>query len=247
MIVTGSLAISSLPQRPKLTSPEQHTLSAGDFRRAISLGSFLDKGLRDRVAQSIRLWQDCETLASTSDRSGLKPYFDDRMATVRESVLSVYALASHLNSYRRSPVSADDLAALAKEIDLIEQDLAMANDSEVRNALDRQLRTKRTLLTSQRSLASTMEQATRQLDNTLALLRALNAHMRMTAVAGDDYIGGIQAVEEELCREVTDLQQVRQILSGFDTQSSLPPQLNPGVEPDRVSNDDAEPPKAAGN
>ena len=211
----AALAASALPRPQELRQRPLHTLSAGEFRRAVNLGIFLDKGLRDRVAEAIRIWQDCESMVGCSERVGLDVYFSDKLLTVRESVVSIYELAVHLNSYRRSPVSAKGIATLSSEIQELKQRLEAAQAPDIRAELDRHLRTKLTLLASQKCLASTMTHASLQLDSTLALLKALDAQMRTALVAGDGYVAGIKDTADELGRQVRDLQQTQEALAQF--------------------------------
>ncbi len=222
LLGAGALAALALRRSTELDQRSSDTISAGEFRRAVNLGGFLDKGLRDRVAEAIRIWQDCESLVDCSGRVGLDAYLAEKLVIVRESVMSVYDLASHLNSYRRSPVSTRELAALSDEIQELEQQLETTRAPEIRAELDRHLKTKLTLLSSQRSLASTMAQASLQLDSTLALLKALDAQMRTALVASDGYVAGVQEVADELEREIKDLQQTQQVLAQF-RPLALPP------------------------
>lgn len=210
-----ALAASALRRPKELGQQPLHTLSAGEFRRAVNLGIFLDKGLRDRVAEAIRIWQDCESMVGCSERAGLDAYFADKLLTVRESVVSIYELAVHLNGYRRSPVSAREMAALSCEIQELKQRLEATQAPDIRAELDRHMKTKLTLLSSQKCLASTMTHASLQLDSTLALLKALDAQMRTALVAGDGYIAGIKDTADELGRQVRDLQQTQETLAQF--------------------------------
>lgn len=220
LLAVGLWITSALRSRSRPSPSQPENLTAGQFRKAVNLGAFLDKTLRDRVAEAIRVWQDCESMVENADRSGLGGYFADRMTTVRESVLTVYELASHLNSYGRNRVSPEELTRLAGEVQVLKDSLDSAPTPEMREQIERNLESKVTLLASRRSLAVTMTRASWQLDGTLALLKALSAQMRMALVMGDGYVEGVQQVVDDLRREVRDLQHIGQMIGGLNTSAS---------------------------
>lgn len=221
LFAAGLLLTSMLKGHPEPSIRKSEKLTAQEFRKAVNLGAFLDKSLRDRVAEAIRVWQDCETMVENAEGSGLVSYFADRTTTVRESVLTIYELATHLNSYRRSRLSAEELTRLAEEVQVLRDSVGSAPTPDLREQMERNLESKFILLASQRSLAATMARASWQLDGTLALLKALSAQMRAALVTGDGYVDGVQQVVDDLRREVRDLQQTGQIIGGLDVPTSL--------------------------
>ena len=160
-----------------------------------------DKELAARVDKALEYWALIDDTVDKAPRGVLR---DRLVQTTREAthwLQAVYKLAGQVDKFRQNTVIDRDLRSVPKAIENYKAKLALEDNPEVRQQLERTIGDKERQLRTLENLQNSMEKADYQLDSTISALGTI--YSQLLLVGNKDEEGSrINRLQEEISEQV---------------------------------------------
>jgi len=170
-----------------------------------------DKELAVKVDKALEYWALIDDTVEKAPEGVLRDRLEETTKEATHWLQAVYNLAERVDKFRKNEVIERDLKSVPRAIDDYQAKLALEDNPEVRQQLERTIADKERQLRTLENLQNSMEKADYQLDSTISSLGTI--YSQLLLVGNKDEEGGrISRLQEEISEQVYRLEDLTEAM-----------------------------------
>jgi hypothetical protein len=170
-----------------------------------------DKELASKVDKALEYWALIDDTVEKAPEGVLRDRLEETTKEATHWLQAVYNLAERVDKFRKNEVIERDLKSVPRAIDDYQAKLALEDNPEVRQQLERTIADKERQLRTLENLQNSMEKADYQLDSTISSLGTI--YSQLLLVGNKDEEGGrISRLQEEISEQVYRLEDLTEAM-----------------------------------
>ena len=170
-----------------------------------------DKELAVKVDKALEYWALIDDTVEKAPEGVLRDRLEETTKEATHWLQAVYNLAERVDKFRKNEVIERDLKSVPQAIDDYQAKLALEDNPEVRQQLERTIADKERQLRTLENLQNSMEKADYQLDSTISSLGTI--YSQLLLVGNKDEEGSrVSRLQEEISEQVYRLEDLAEAM-----------------------------------
>jgi len=206
-LIGGALAEAAIVYT-SLTDPEfGRQVVANMLREEFDLSTLRAEKYRAYLEKALEYRESIEEAVAQRRQGVLQEHVRETARQIDDWIRSIFEIARRLDQYDQDGLIRQDVQAVPKDIDRLQNKLARTKDPRVRAQLEETLRAKEMQWANLEQLTNNMNRAELQVEHTLTSMGTIYSQMLLVG-AKDVDSGRVKRLREEVAGEVQELQDV---------------------------------------